>query len=170
MQYKCFLDAVRELNSNSRFFGNEVLYNMAQQGELCDRVHLAGSMWLIGRSYAASPQRRYYGKNSAVKLKSDDDGRDFFFSYIAREMSMDWMQKAPTNMFAFDDSDQDWLSLQQSVEMVLQFNLALSRAIEKFDGVEEGSKDYCSNHISFCSKYLHFSYLSYHEKLVLSIS
>ena len=41
---------------------------------------------------------------------------------------------------------------------MLQFNLALSRAIEKFDGVEEGSKDYCSNHISFCSKYLHFYY------------
>ena len=40
--------------------------------------------------------------------------------------------------------------------MVLQFNLSLSKAIEQFDDAPEGV--HCTNHISFCSKFLHFYY------------
>ena len=54
-------DVVRRLKDDGYFFGNQVLYEMAANSALTDKNQFACAMWLIGRSYAASPQRRSYG-------------------------------------------------------------------------------------------------------------
>lgn len=157
MNYSGFLDAVRNLNENSYFFGNEVLYKMAEFSKLRDPAQLAGSMWLIGRSYAASPQRRSYGiaQSGNWPVRSDNDGREQFFSFIARNIQLPPLL-CKDRKFAFDELEEDLILLQDSIDFVLQFNLALSRAIEAFDYADD--RTYCTNHISFCSKFLHFYY------------
>lgn len=153
MNYQGFLEAVKKLNKNSSFYGNAVLYKMAAQSVISDGSQLAGAMWLIGRSYAASPQRRSYGKENKWPVRPDNDGRDGFFKYIAKEMDKSCFENVPENLPFSEDALK---KLAASIAAVLNFNLALSKAIEKFDGTK--GKVFCNNHISFCSKFLHFYY------------
>lgn len=152
MDYQGFLAAVQSLNENSYFYGNEVLYRMAAESDIKDPDQLAGTMWLIGRSYAASPQRRSYAKKHTVR--PDNDGRDQFFSYIAKALELPNILEK--NDFITFKTCGDIELLTDSIRMVLQFNLSLSKAIEQFDDAPEGV--HCTNHISFCSKFLHFYY------------
>ncbi len=152
MDYQGFLAAVQSLNENSYFYGNEVLYRMAAESDMRSPDQLAGTMWLIGRSYAASPQRRSYVKKHPVR--PDNDGRDQFFSYIAKALELPNILEKD-DFITFKTCD-DVELLTNSIRMVLQFNLSLSKAIEKFDDAPEGV--HCTNHISFCSKFLHFYY------------
>ena len=161
MDYNGFFDAVKALDKNSHSYGNDVLYNMCANMDLTNFEQLAGAMWLIGRSYAASPQRRHYGtdtdKKSLWPVRSDNDGRDQFFSYSARHI----LQNNPDTLnglngtFTYKYTESDVRLLIDSITKVLQFNLALSAAIEAFDYATEVA---CTNHISFCSKFLHFCY------------
>ena len=160
MNYEGFLNAIRELNENSYFYGNEILYKLAEESDLHDERHLAGMMWLIGRSYAASPQRRSYAKKWPVR--QDNDGRDQFFSYISHALELPVLLDKHEGL-SYCDLNEDMKLLTASVNMVLQFNLALSAAIEQFDGVS--GNIHCTNHISFCSKFLHF----YHQHAVFII-
>lgn len=153
MNYVELLDAIRQLNENTYFYGNEVLYKMAAESDILIPEQLSGAMWLIGRSYAASPQRRSYPNH--WKVRPDNDGRDQFFSFIANRIPLDNLLPADKH-FSYDGGDDDLSLLTQSAAMVLQFNLSLSKAIEQFDNAP--SSTYCTNHISFCSKFLHFYY------------
>ena len=153
MDYQGFLTAVQDLNNNSYFYGNQVLYKMAAESHIEDQDQLAGMMWLIGRSYAASPQRRSYAKKWPVR--SDNDGRDQFFSYVANALKLPNLL-AKDDCIRFKTPNEDIKLLTDSIRMVLQFNLSLSKAIEKFDNAPDGI--HCTNHISFCSKFLHFYY------------
>lgn len=153
MDYQGFLAAVQSLNENSYFYGNEVLYRMAAESDIKDPDQLAGTMWLIGRSYAASPQRRSYAKKHPVR--PDNDGRDQFFSYVANALELPNLLRKD-DCIRFKTPDEDIKLLTDSIRMVLQFNLALSKAIEEFDNAPDNI--HCTNHISFCSKFLHFYY------------
>lgn len=153
MNYQGFLEAVKILNKNSSFYGNAVLYKMAAKSDISDDSQLAGAMWLIGRSYAASPQRRSYSKESKCSVRPDNDGRDGFFKYIAKEMDASCLKDMPEEL---PFSEVALNKLAASIAAVLNFNLALSKAIEKFDKAPD--KAICNNHISFCSKFLHFYY------------
>ena len=56
--------------------------------------HLADKIWLMGRSYAASPERRSYKNNNDVdneenKIKKADDGTGRFFNAIASTLVKD---------------------------------------------------------------------------------
>lgn len=75
-------------------FGKSRLHNI-QHGELCGSVTnslftdenlLASQMWLIGRLYAASPERYKY-KNTIKKPKWNDDGYETFFEDIAKRIT-----------------------------------------------------------------------------------
>lgn len=165
-QFKATLD---EINKSSWGFGNEILYLMAgDPNDLKDEKKLAGSIWLIGRAYAASPQRRSYGTDASTEeqiwpVKTQNDGREGFFDDIAETMQSlvkkdSAIQELINDQSAYEYkmSESDYKKLIKSILAVLKFNLILSGALEKFDEVPEGRQIYCSNHISFSSKYLHF--------------
>ena len=153
MEYQGFLEAVESLHRNSSFYGNGVLYKMAAQSEISKPEQLAGAMWLIGRSYAASPQRRSYSKENKWPVRPANDGRDGFFKYIAKEMDKSCFENVPEKLPFSENVPEE---LVKSIAAVLNFNLALSDAIKKFDKAPD--KAICNNHISFCSKFLHFYY------------
>ncbi len=158
MDHQGFLNAVQNLNENSYFYGNEVLYKMASDSDLQNKDRLAGMMWLIGRSYAASPQRRSYGtdKESNWPVRSDNDGRDQFFASVASDIvkNNDLKFADLKEAILFDNSDTDKKRLATSIKTVWQFNTILSGAIQTFDYAPEDES--CNDHISFCSKFLHF--------------
>ena len=182
-----FNEELNNINKNSWGYGNEILYCMAKDpNDLKDKDKLAGAIWLIGRAYAASPQRRSYGTmddNSLGYIKSDgkiatkcpiwpvrtqNDGREGFFDEIATQIISDanfkqWLRcnSNHSTTYKYDLSDVDADRLAKSIITVLQFNILLSKALEAFDDVPmnndfEGNKVFCSNHISFSSKFLHF--------------
>ena len=66
------LTVAKKLGNNSSF-GNEMLYHMCsdENTDLNNPGHLSDMMWLIGRAYAASPERRTYGyeKNADGTIK-----------------------------------------------------------------------------------------------------
>ena len=155
-----FLEAVADLNRHNYFYGNEVLYKMAADSDIQKPEQLAGIMWIIGRSYAASPQRRAYGtkKENNWPVRSDNDGRDQFFSFIAKEITGNDLRfldalKEPVR-YVGADAEPDLLA--KGIYGVLQFNLLLSEAIGHFDYAPP--EEHCNGHISFCSKLLHFYY------------
>lgn len=157
MNFDGFLKAVQNLNENSYFYGNEVLYKLAAQSDLQNRDELCGMMWLIGRSYAASPQRRSYGTNKETNwpVRTSNDGRDEFFASIAEKMleDRDFITESITPLqFAGFDQEEDLLLTV--IKAVLRLDLVLSKAIQEFDGAPENIT--CNGHISFCSKFLHF--------------
>lgn len=185
---KKFNEEICKINSKSYNYGNDILYNMASNPDrLFDKEKLDGAMWLIGRSYAASPQRRSYGtmtneqkenRRSELEEKGYDlaksvplwnvvtsnDGRDGFFEAIANYIDIDFLEKDKALLqgaYKYDNSECDYKLLASAMTAVLCFNISLSCAIEKFDEVKNnennyGDKVFCSNHISFSSKFLHF--------------
>lgn len=185
-----FNKELKNINATSWGYGNEILYCMAKApNDLTNKDKLSGAIWLIGRAYAASPQRRSYGTmkntvgyiNSVGKtpaecpiwpVRTQNDGREGFFDEIADKMQkfikndaefnklIDDYSKNPT-AYLYDRSNLDIDKLTESISVVLQYNLFLSESLEKFDEVPvgntfNGNNIYCSNHISFASKFLHF--------------
>ena len=182
-----FNTELNNINKSSWGYGNEILYCMAQNSrDLTDKDKLAGAIWLIGRAYAASPQRRSYGTmndNSSKYTKVDgklaskcpiwpvrtqNDGREGFFDEIAANIIANsdfqvWMNCHSdfSASYKYDRSNMDIDALIKSIIAVLQFNILLSKALEKFDEVPKNNqfanyRVFCSNHISFSSKFLHF--------------
>jgi len=155
---------------------------------------LSGALWLIGRSYAASPQRRsygtsktgekYHGKDGKEKVRpvwpvlTDNDGREDFFSQIAdtllsnkfytliantqKSKTFEYVRDSLFNNGPVNINSNDYKALKTCILSVLRFNLDLCVALETFDKVPslnyifKGESVICSNHISFCSKFLHF--------------
>lgn len=178
---------LKKINDSSWGYGNEILYCMAQNShDLTDEDKLAGAIWLIGRAYAASPQRRSYGTmedNLSGYTKADgklaskcpiwpvrtkNDGREGFFyeiaaSIIANPDFQGWRSSCSSfsDPYEYNCLPADVDALTKSIIAVLRFNILLSEALEKFDEVPPKNvfdkyKVYCSNHISFSSKFLHF--------------
>lgn len=177
MNLSKFKEKITDLNNTSWGFGNEILYQMAKDpDDLKDPPTLAGAIWLIGRAYAASPQRRSYKKLWPVTTQND--GREGFFDAIAKNMDLSCLNEFSTSAsfsfasqlqrdpksekissLTFDDDDKELLI--NSIVTVLSFNQALGEAIEQFDRVPpskifQGKHIRCNNHISFASKFLHF--------------
>lgn len=73
--------------------GNEVLYTLCKNYPLLKEKDmneerrlqgLAAELWLIGRSYAASPERRNYGVK--IELTNSGNGLDTYFDLLAKEL------------------------------------------------------------------------------------
>lgn len=165
--------------------GNKVLYDLCEKSwddekyldeNPLGQEYLAAQMWLIGRSYAASPERRNY--KVKVKFTNSGDGLDTFFDCLAHKLlergtdvNKEYMEvlrylSLHKNFgYTFDDEEKDLKVLCDSIRAVELFNETIKKARYKIDEedikksgvdnlqqIQEGQ----SNLISFCSKFLHF--------------
>lgn len=129
---------------------------------------LAAQMWLIGRSYSASPERRYYkiekNKNNHEKLKlsSSGDGLDTYFDLLANELLekikgdkdlINALEKLNCK-YNFDEdkliSDSDKETLKESINVVLKFNELLKETRFLID--KNDIEDYINNKLKDLSK------------------
>ena len=154
--------------------GNETLYALCEKNPLNDNSSaadaLSSQIWLIGRSYAASPERRHYkwlGKTQKDNNPGQGgNGLDTFFKSLAQELLKDpefekiihFIKDNRENHYDFDYSEKDIELLFQVGDIVNSFNNVLKEAIKRVD------KEYLAAHpdaeinnfISFSSKYMHF--------------
>jgi len=124
-------------------YGNTILYKMClkDQPRHNDPDAVAGKMWLIGRSYAASPER---GAGNTPQGENPD-----FFRWLAdqgnwSELDAKLGELSDRNYFSLE-------SLNQILDIHYYFREFIRKAtIPRMNGTEP------RQHTSFCSKYLHF--------------
>ena len=149
-------------------FGNRILYDMCSRKdpEAQNTEALGDKIWLIGRSYAASPERRYTWKkdekNNAEqkKLTTTGDGTETYFHYIAGQLQFP-IDDFKNQEYRFDFSDDDLQKLKSSIEAVLEFSNSVRDANKKYDeDYNKAQADHMihRNQLSFSSKFLHFHY------------
>lgn len=166
MYIKQLADKINEIIVNEVSFGNKLLYAMCvdKEGqEWGNASRLADKLWLIGRAYTASPERRFTKKEKS----SNDyhgDGTGLFFEEVAsniiRAESYKNIVSAVRGLqyLQFDGTEKDFTQLRNGILCVIEFNALLKIALQQFDesyGAKHKSSEY-KNHISFCSKFLHF--------------
>lgn len=155
------LKQVDIINQDNYVFGNEVLYQMCSdinkilpknKEDASSIKRLGSAIWLIGRSYSASPERRKWAQNS------DDGLGDFFWNLAVRMTSTeeyDTFRKEICNIntknYKYDRLDEDIELLIASVRCVKTLNEMIMKAIQTMDESEA-----VRNNVSFCSKFLHF--------------
>ncbi len=154
-------------------FGNQILYDMCEPNKnpWGEPKRLADKIWLIGRSYAASPERRYYrkkddrGAGKEKDLETRGDGTGKYFRETAAFLCNDGRYPKLTaclkelSPLRFDGTPGDIERLKQGIMCVALFNEMFKAASEQYDrkhnaGIYE-SLVY-RNQVSFCSKFLHF--------------
>lgn len=167
---EAFERIIREIANEKYSFGNQLLYDMCVEKtgqQWGDNDILADKIWLIGRSYAASPERRYTYKSecSNEEKKNDNagDGTGEYFKRIAENILNNAVNANNTinilkNNYFFDFSDRDCEILFTAIKGVLQFNKLIVSASKNYDGDEFANKVNYKNQISFCSKFLHFHF------------
>ena len=151
------------LDNRANSFGNQTLYDMCKSGSILNPDELADEIWLIGRSYAASPERRFYKR---VGVLTPGRGTGDYFKHIASYLVT---QPAFINLVSkiksitplkFDCSTRDFSNLCLSVQCVEELNELIKAASENFDRVYNSGilcpPTIYKNQISFCSKFLHF--------------
>lgn len=152
--------------------GNKTLYALCEEYPLYDNPSedaLSGQIWLIGRSYAASPERRHYKKDKKPikpELHQSGNGLDTFFKSLAKELLknqgfqdiINFIKDNREKHYDFDYSEKDIGLLLQVGDIVNSFNNVLKEAIKRVDN--EDLKNYPDAEIndfpSFSSKYMHF--------------
>lgn len=154
--------------------GNKTLYALCEKYPLYDNPSedaLSGQIWLIGRSYAASPERRHY--KWPEKTKEDNNpwqggnGLDTFFKSLAQELLkkdsgfekiIDFIKDNRKKQYEFDYNEKDIELLLQVGDIVNSFNDVLKKAIKRVDKnvMEAHPNAEINNFISFSSKYMHF--------------
>lgn len=182
----------KEILSRGISVGNEVLYTLCRDYPLLKEKNpknmnerrlqgLAAELWLIGRSYAASPERRDYGEK--IEWTNSGNGLDTYFDLLAEKLWSDGyydeLEKIVENLeemnrigYKFDQSFQenDKNILASVIANVLKFNALLKEIRYAVDEKEllnhvggdkekiEGLKNNQKNMLSFSSKFLHFHF------------
>ncbi len=109
-------------------FGNKVLYRMCQEQPLHDSIDvIQGKLWLIGRSYAASIERKA-GKNFKIKHAAE----------IIKNSKLDERIKTIADIDRLDNNN---------LSMILGVHSYFVKLLKEATGVEKRS---------LASKYLHF--------------
>ena len=150
--------------------GNQVLYDLCQNYSLsifCKNYEslsrdkkadtangLAAQLWLIGRAYAASPERRGYKaiKGTKIKYKVSGNGLDDYFDKLADKL-IEKLNSEKYSHFAklleklkpcytLDVSKQDIDNLENSIKAVIELNCLLKESRFELD------KDDLEVHIS----------------------
>lgn len=153
--------------------GNKTLYALCEKYPLYDNPGedaLSGQIWLIGRAYAASPERRHY--KWLGKTKKDNNpgqggnGLDIFFKSLAQELLndpefekiVDFIKVNRERHYDFDYSEKDIGLLLQVGDIVNSFNNVLKESIKRVDKnfMKAHPDAEINNFISFSSKYMHF--------------
>lgn len=145
--------------------GNKLLYDFCEQYELDNSVNaLVAKLWIIGRSYAASPERRRYKTEGISKEKGK--GTDLFFSKLAEyiinsneyEDIVKQVNAIKTDTYKYDKKE-DATLLAKTIHLVVCFNRMLKKSIIHFDNKDESLEIEdvkINNFISFASKLMHF--------------
>lgn len=89
-----FTEIEKQILNSKCSLGNKVLYQFCNEMPLdwegdknyTKKDALSAQMWLIGRSYAASPERRRYSKALKTKFSFHSEGLDTYFDCLADEM------------------------------------------------------------------------------------
>lgn len=151
---------------------NKILYqicNNASEYLWGNGKFLGEKIWLIGRAYAASPERRYVkakGFDGKLELDNAGDGTGKYFDEIGEYIADDERYKDLVSSlnelqckYKFDGSGNDFNLLKKAAETVDLLNETVKSASEKYDNENNpkirGNVEY-RNQISFCSKFLHF--------------
>lgn len=152
---------IDSIASEEYSFGNKLLYDMCKDidgQKWNDPKILADKIWLVGRSYAASPERRI-SKGDVPKV---GDGTGEYFNEVAKDIHNKYsvqneiVDKLNGN-YKFDFSDSDIALLIRTIKSVEKFNDAVKEANIKYDEYRLEESNY-KNQISFCSKFLHFHF------------
>ena len=144
-------------------FGNQTLYDMCKRGSMLNADELADEIWLIGRSYAASPERRFANRVGSL---TRGRGTGDYFKHIAKYLisQPDFLSlvnkiKSLTPL-KFDCSPNDFSNLCSSIQCVEKMNELIKAASKDYDRVYNPGilcpPTVYKNQISFCSKFLHF--------------
>ncbi len=151
---------------------NEALYELCKnKGKyVWGNGHFFGEkIWLIGRSYAASPERRYVKKpgfTDELELDNIGDGTGKYFeeigNYIVKDPRYERLisiAKVLQTGYKFDGSSADLELLETSIKAVELLNQMVKDASREYDSKYNpkivNNVNY-KNQISFCSKFLHF--------------
>lgn len=166
MYIKQLADKINEIIVNEVSFGNKLLYAMCvdKEGqEWGNASRLADKLWLVGRAYTASPERRFTKKEKSPN-DYHGDGTGLFFEKVASniikaEQYSNVVSSAKGLQYLhFDGTEKDFTQLYDGILCVIEFNAMLKIALQQFDkscGAHHEKEEY-KNHISFCSKFLHF--------------
>lgn len=160
------LKTAAETLNGSFSFGNRILYDMCSSPstDLSNPEHLADMIWLIGRAYAASPERRTYGyvRGEDGKLKKNgdnkwiplweatnaNDGKGGYFISIARDIVkspkfkylLSIVSTVKDFTYSYDNSDNDIAALSNGIYAVYLYNNLIRNASEEFDGLNASNK------------------------------
>lgn len=163
-----FKETVFDTANQKNSFGNKILYDMCKLNTTSwDPANVLGDkIWLIGRSYAASPERRYkWNTNEQLsekdkKLTTVGDGTETYFHWIAGMLKFP-LENFENAKYKFDFSGDDLNILTESVKAVIKFNATVLDANKEYDksfNPKQFAHMIHRNQISFCSKFLHFHY------------
>lgn len=165
------LDVVQKICNRGNGFGNQLLYDCCKDsGEhpWGKAEILSDKIWLIGRAYAASPERRYYRKDTAVgdKIESRGDGTSRFFRETAEHilnnpeyLNLCTLLKNLELPYCFDGGATDRKRLQESITAVALYNEMVKAASVSYDkehNQAQMANFQYRNMVSYCSKFLHF--------------
>ena len=168
-----FLQTIQEICKEKNCPGNQLLYDFCKDNSCFPWGEVdifADKIWLIGRSYAASPERRYVRVNTSAgeKIKNRGNGTSEFFMETARYLLNDTSRQYKTlcdklkglaSPYRFDGSESDRERLIQCVTAVDLYNKMVKAASEHYDSnnnKEQMANFRYRNMISYCSKFLHF--------------
>ncbi len=143
--------------------GNDVLYKLCKKHHLSkkEQDYIAAQMWLIGRSYAASPERRDY--DVPLVWTNSGNGLDSYFELLANKLLSDKFKEEFNSIiglfsdcddyYACNNSINDIKILTNSIKAVLNFNNLLKavRLSVDFGENENSAKkvfDECLNILS----------------------
>ncbi len=155
------LKTAAETLNGSFSFGNGILYGMCSNPttDLSNPEHLSDMIWLIGRAYAASPERRTYGyvrgEDGKLKKTSDNkrlplwkatnanDGKGDYFISIARDIAkspkfrslLETVNAVKGFTYSYDNGESDIAALSNGIYAVYLYNNLIRDASEEFDGL-----------------------------------
>ena len=168
--------------SESISIGNKVLYDLCKSYPMNDDVNgMIAKLWLIGKSYSTSIDRRNYGKEyskidiggTKLNLNTGSNGTDSYFKTVSNTIIndeeyqnlLDKIYELKNKKFNYIFKD-DKEILEEICNLIFKFNSIIRRSIEKVD--ENALKEFENknakfkqdrnliNFISFSSKFLHF--------------
>lgn len=132
-------------------YGDEWLYRMchAEESVFSEPTTIASTIWIIGRSYAASPERIKRNIDTPDSTIQKNGAEKFFLELSKNDCLKKLVSKKSFDKYSYDEngSENDMKLLKESLKNVVELNEALKKA---------GSLN--DNPISFSSKYLHFFY------------
>jgi hypothetical protein len=175
----------RSLLQNDEGIGNRFLYDLCEKGRFWDpkniraKDYLSAEIWIIGRSYAASPERHRYAALKGTKIDYDNRGNGMsdFLDVVAGEIlsnasfvaACSSFEKESSKPYSLDAGANDLKIISDSIALVAVLNDVLRESIFK---VDEPSLVAClggektitpdglglNNFHSFASKLLHFNF------------